>query len=266
LNSAVATPGSIPYATTQFQQVDVGTNLDLQPHVNGPDDISMKVKVEISQVSSTVSIGGIDQPVISQRVNEAEIRLRNGEVSMLGGLSNNSDGVTSNGIPGLTNLPVLGYLFGSKGRTKSDDEIVIAIIPHIVRAPDLSALGEDPIQTGTETNFRVLRSIPSSATVTLPAPGTNPAPPQNAPATAPPAAPPAQQPAPQGINTQPGLQAIPQSGPLNTQPSPQNQPPTTVPVTPQNATPQVVPPQSQQPQPRPPARPAPNSNPPNNNQ
>ena len=46
LNSAVATPGSIPYATTQFQQIDVGVNIDVQPHVNGPDDVSMHIKVE----------------------------------------------------------------------------------------------------------------------------------------------------------------------------------------------------------------------------
>ena len=44
LNSAVATPGAIPYATTQFQEVDVGVNVDLEPKVNGPEDVSMHIK------------------------------------------------------------------------------------------------------------------------------------------------------------------------------------------------------------------------------
>ena len=55
LNSAVATPGSIPYATTQFQQVEVGTLIDLQPHVNGTEDISMHIRVELSNRASADS-------------------------------------------------------------------------------------------------------------------------------------------------------------------------------------------------------------------
>ena len=70
LNSAVATPGSIPYATTQFQQIDVGVNIDVEPHVNGPDDVSMHIKVEISSVVQTDTIAGVAQPVIGQKVND----------------------------------------------------------------------------------------------------------------------------------------------------------------------------------------------------
>ena len=167
LNSAIATPGSIPYATTQFQQVDVGVNLDMEPHVNGPDDISLHLKVELSQVSGNQDIAGVLQPIISQHVNEANIRLRNGEVSILGGLNQDSNSITNSGIPGLLNVPVLGYLFGSKNKQHTQDEILVALIPHIIRAPDLTAMGEEPIETGTESNFKVLRSIPSSAEVNV---------------------------------------------------------------------------------------------------
>lgn len=173
LNSAVATAGAIPYATTQFQQVDVGTNLDMEPRVNGPDDITLHVKIEISEVTTTENIGGVDQPVIGQNVNEANIRIKDGEMSVLGGLTNRNDTSSVAGIPGITNMPVLGYLFGSKTKLKNDQEILIAITPHIIRAPDLSALGEPAIETGTESDVRVLRSVPSSASITItPAPGT----------------------------------------------------------------------------------------------
>lgn len=210
LNSAVATAGAIPYATTQFQQVDVGTNLDMEPRVNGPDDITLHVKIEISEVTTTENIGGVDQPVIGQNVNEANIRVKDGEMSVLGGLTNRNDTSSVAGIPGITNMPVLGYLFGTKSKLKNDQEILIAITPHIIRAPDLSALGEPAIETGTESDVRVLRSVPSSASITItPAPGTIITQPQG-------------QGQPQQLQPQPQSQGQPQQ--LQPQPQSQGQP------------------------------------------
>lgn len=160
LNSAVATPGAIPYATTQFQQVDVGVNIDLEPHVNGPNDISMHIKVEVSNTNGNVTIGGIQEPIIVQRVNEANVRMHDGETSVLGGLSDVEGTNTLSGIPGITNIPALGYLFGTKTKTSTNDQILIALIPHIVRAPDMSVAAEPAVLAGTEQEGRVERQIP----------------------------------------------------------------------------------------------------------
>jgi general secretion pathway protein D len=183
LNSAVATPGAIPYATTQFQQVDVGVNVDLEPKVNGPDDVSMHIKVEISNVTSTVTIAGVQQPIIGQRVNEANIRMKDGEVSVLGGLSLVNDQNSVSGIPGVTNIPVLGYFFGTKTKSHENDDILIALTPHIVRAPDLSVIGEHGVVAGTERVIKVLRRPEGTSSGSSAAPATpvSPAPP--APAT-----------------------------------------------------------------------------------
>jgi general secretion pathway protein D len=186
LNSAVATPGSVPYATTQFQQIDVGVNVDLQPHVNGPEDVSMHIKVEISQVTSTETIAGVQQPIISQRVNEADIRMRDGEASLLGGLSTNSDTSSVAGIPGVANMPVLGYLFGTRSKDRERDDIVIALIPHIVRAPTVN-LADEGVLAGTERVVKVVRRAdtapPIAAAPPLPVLQPTPTPP---PATLPP--------------------------------------------------------------------------------
>ena len=186
LNSAVATPGSVPYATTQFQQIDVGVNVDLQPHVNGPEDVSMHIKVEISQVTSTETIAGVQQPIISQRVNEADIRMRDGEASLLGGLSQNSDTSSVAGIPGVANMPVLGYLFGTRSKDRERDDIVIALIPHIVRAPTVN-LADEGVLAGTERVVKVVRRAdtapPIAAAPVLPVLQPSPTPP---PATLPP--------------------------------------------------------------------------------
>ena len=161
LNSAVATPGSIPYATTQFQQIDVGVNIDLQPHVNGPQDISMHIKVEVSSVTSTETIGGIQQPIIGQKVSEADLRMVDGEASLLGGVTEDSDTVAIAGIPGIANVPILGYLFGTRSKDREKDDIVIALIPHIIRAPVVS-VGDEGILAGTESIVKVDRKSPET--------------------------------------------------------------------------------------------------------
>jgi general secretion pathway protein D len=174
LNSAVATPGSIPYATTQFQQVDVGVNVDLQPHVIGTDEISMKIKVEISSVVRTESIAGVDQPVIGQKINEAEIRMKDGEVSLLGGLTQDSDTQSIAGIPGVANMPVLGYLFGTRSKDREKDDIIVALIPRIVRAPAAIDASNEGVLAGTERLIRVSRQPEAPAVAVPPAPGVRP--------------------------------------------------------------------------------------------
>lgn len=191
LNSAVATPGAIPYATTQFQQVKVGTSVEFAPHVNGPEDISMHVKVDLTSLLQRISIAGIEQPVIGQQTNEADIRMKDGEVSILGGLSDKELNQTLSGIPGFTSIPVLKYLFGTDNRTKTDNEILIAIIPHIVRAQDPVLNTDLGVYAGSERLVRVARKpesstpagnvapivAPPSATSPLsPAPGKTPGP------------------------------------------------------------------------------------------
>jgi len=173
LNSAVATPGSIPYATTQFQQVDIGTNIDLQPHVNGADEVSMHVKVEISNEVNTVTIGGIQEPIIGQQIDEADIRMKDAEVSILGGLSDKELQSIMSGVPGFANIPLLGYVFGNKQRTNTDNQILIVLIPHILRGPDITHMADEGVFAGTERVTRVERKpdgtpLPNNAAPTGP--------------------------------------------------------------------------------------------------
>src|SRR5437016_999288 len=75
-----------PLVNTQFTYLDVGVNIDLTPRVHPNRDVSLKLKVEVSSHTGDQAIGGITQPIISQRVIEHDIRLKEGEVSILGGL------------------------------------------------------------------------------------------------------------------------------------------------------------------------------------
>ena len=78
--------GINPLVNTQFQYLDVGVNIDVTPHVHADREITLKITMEISSVVGQSSIGGISQPIIGQKKIEHEIRLRDGESSLIGGI------------------------------------------------------------------------------------------------------------------------------------------------------------------------------------
>ncbi len=184
----VGTVGVSPLVSTQFQFVDIGVNVELTPHVHGSDEVTLHVSVDISNIANTLNLGGLSQPVIGQKKNEADIRLRDGEVSLLGGLMSDQDTSVISGIPGLVNIPILGkYLFGNTSKDKQKEQLMIALIPHIVRKPDVTGLDMRAVAAGTDATVK-LNYAPRVEQPAAPAaatPGTAPAAPGTAPAVTP---------------------------------------------------------------------------------
>jgi general secretion pathway protein D len=133
---------------TQFTYIDVGVNVELTPRVHEGGEVSIHIELEISSVTGQVSLGGINQPVIGQRKVTHDIRVREGEVSLLGGLINDSDSQTITGIPGLANIPFLRRFFTGTANDRSHSELMIAMVPHIIRRPDISPENVRTIGTG----------------------------------------------------------------------------------------------------------------------
>lgn len=149
--------GINPLVNTQFNYIDVGVNIDITPHVHGLDEITLKLSMDISAVDSYQNIGGIQQPVIGQRKIEQDIRLKEGEVNILGGILENDQTRSLSGIPGLAQIPILKYLFASEQKEVKDNEIVFVLIPHIVRAQDLSPSNMKAIDVGTANTISLRR-------------------------------------------------------------------------------------------------------------
>src|SRR5256886_15291222 len=195
---AGGTAGGInPLVNTQFTYQDVGVTIDLTPRVHPNREVSLKLKVEVSAHTNDVSIGGITQPVISQRVIEHDIRLKEGEVSILGGLIQRSDTKTLEGWPGLAKLPLLGYLLSHNKTHHQEDEVLIVLTPRIARMPEGTKANLRPLYSGSETNVQVKREneihAPAPPPVQQPPANQNTGAPNAAPvpATAPTAAAPA---------------------------------------------------------------------------
>lgn len=196
--------GINPLVNTQFQYLDVGVNIDITPRVHADRQVTLKVAMDISSVTGQSNIGGISQPIIGQRKIEHEIRLKEGEVNILGGILEDSTTRAVSGIPGLGNIPLLKYLFSQTNNQHSENEIVFALIPHIVRGQELSDLNEKAIDVGTATAISLRSASPSARPMTpatQPGGGPQQLPTQNAPAGQPQ---PPQQAPPQAQNPQPG--------------------------------------------------------------
>jgi general secretion pathway protein D len=142
--------GSVsPLVNTQFQYLDVGVNIDITPHIHSEREVTLKMALEISTVTGTQNIGGIDQPVIGQRRIEHETRLRDGEVNLVGGILEDTETHSLSGYPWLAKIPILGYLFGQTDRDHRQNEIVFAVTPHIVRADKITDENLRLVDVGT---------------------------------------------------------------------------------------------------------------------
>jgi general secretion pathway protein D len=172
--SGAATAVVSSLVNTQFQYTDVGVNIEMTPTVHYDHDVTLKIKIEVSSQSGSVTISGVTEPILSQRVVDQVIRLREGEASILGGLQDKQEAVNWSGIPGLSSIPILKYLFGSKDHTISDDELVFLVVPHIVRTQMLDMLNLRTVDTGSGTSVQ-LRHVSSETPGANPAPGPGPA-------------------------------------------------------------------------------------------
>ncbi|MGN6592204.1 MAG: secretin N-terminal domain-containing protein [Terriglobales bacterium] len=182
--------GINPLVNTQFTQQPVGVNIDMTPQIHGDNSVLLKERIEISNVDGYVNLGGIQQPIIGNRVIDHTIELRNGQSSVLGGMIVNTVTHNVNGIPGLSQIPLFKYLFSSTHDETQHTEIVIVLTPHIVHSLNITPQDERALATGTQDDLQ-LRELPP-ATLQPPAPSTaNPQP-------APPAAGAAPAPAPAG--------------------------------------------------------------------
>jgi len=170
-------------ASTQFQYQDVGVNLDITPRLMPNGEVALKASIEISSLGQPIVIGGFSQPTFGQRRIEHDIRLKEGEVNLLGGLIQSSETQSTSGLPGLGQIPILKYLFASEHRERIDTEVLVMLTPRVIRLPEVSpAEGEVAVTGGAPTG-------PSPAFPTTPLPQPEAIPPPVEPPLEPPGQP-----------------------------------------------------------------------------
>ena len=183
--------GISPLVSTQFQFAEVGVNADVTPRIHGSNEVSLHVELEISSVRDNIDVGGLKQPVIGQRRVIHDLRVREGEISVLGGLMQGQDLKTLTGFPGLANVPILKRLFSSENVEKNTSELLVVLIPHIIRSSEISEVNLRGVAAGNDQtvklNFAPRRQAPppQAPAVKPPAPAEpKPAPAEPKPVTA----------------------------------------------------------------------------------
>ncbi len=114
--------------------LDVGLKLEIEPQVQLDNDVTIKVALEVSSVTSEVTgpQGSIAYQ-IGTRQASTTLRIRDGETQILAGLLNDTESRTSTGLPGLHQIPGVGKLFGTDTDTRDKTEVILLITPRIVR-------------------------------------------------------------------------------------------------------------------------------------
>jgi len=139
---------------TSFQYQDIGIKIDVEPRVHHNREVTLKLKVEVSNLGGEVEVGpGQNAVVIGTRNIDSVIRLKNGETSLLAGLFRNDATEGTSEIPGLSKIPLIGRLFTNKSKTNKRTDLVLTLTPHIVRFPSISDEDLAPLWVGTESKI-----------------------------------------------------------------------------------------------------------------
>jgi general secretion pathway protein D len=127
--------------TNQFQTgigstsyINTGVVLDVKPRVNPGGLVYMDIQQEVSTPGPAATAGG--NPPINQRQLSTQVAVQSGQTVLLGGLIQEHDTDQQTGLPLLSNIPVIGKLFGNTSRTKDRTELIVLITPRVITNPD----------------------------------------------------------------------------------------------------------------------------------
>jgi general secretion pathway protein D len=166
----IATGGVNQQPITSFNYENIGVNIDITPRTHHDDEVSLALKVAVSNISGT-GFGGL--PTFGNREINTVIRLRDGETNMLAGLIRDNERRVLEGIPGLSDIPLVGRLFAFNRKETQETDIILTLTPRIIRVLDLSEEDLRPFRMGRDGGAPLI-DLPPPPEV----PGDQPPPPK----------------------------------------------------------------------------------------
>jgi general secretion pathway protein D len=207
----IASGGVNQQPITSFTYRTIGVNIEITPRMHHNDDITLRLKLEVSNLSGT----GYNQlPTFGTRYIDTTIRLRDGETNLLAGLIRDEERTTLDGIPGLSDLPIVGRLFAKNHKESKQTDVVLMLTPRIIRLLSLTENDLRPFRVGRDSGGGVYE-LPLPAQPAQPQPGQQPPPEEGAGGvrTGPPGIPAISQPPPPTQPTVPGTTRPPTKPP-----------------------------------------------------
>ena len=147
-----------PVVTGSVQYLDVGIKLEIKPHVYLEGDVGIELMLEVSSILGQVTPPGNNSGTVAYDIGTRDVstnlRLRDGETQILGGLIQDNETLSANKVPALGEFPLLNRLFGSNSNEDKKTEVVLSITPHILRAPVVADSRAREMFSGTESAVR----------------------------------------------------------------------------------------------------------------
>jgi general secretion pathway protein D len=155
-----ATGGVNQQPITSFNYENIGVNIDITPRTHHNDEVSLLLKIEVSSVSGSGFGVAAGLPTFASRSISTVIRLRDGETNMLAGLIRDDERRVLEGIPGLSDIPVIGRLFAHSRKETKETDIVLTLTPRIIRVLELTENDLRPFRVGREGGTAPVIDLP----------------------------------------------------------------------------------------------------------
>lgn len=126
-------PTDTPVQDQVVQYKDVGTQLTVKPTINQDGYVSLVIDQEVNNATDQSEF---DAPIISTRSAKTQILVKDGQTIVLGGLRDHERDQTREGVPILSQIPLIGALFGGVSRTNNKTDIFIFLTPRIIRSDE----------------------------------------------------------------------------------------------------------------------------------
>ena len=213
--SPIATGGVNQQPITSFNYENIGVNIDITPRTHLDNDVTLALAISVTSISGT-GFGGL--PTFGNRLIKTTIRLRDGETNMLAGLIRDDERKVRDGIPGLSDIPAVGHLFGHSSNERNQTDVILMLTPRIVRVLEITEDDLRAFQMGRDAGASAPPGVGPAGGIDLPLPPED-APPPGAP-------PPDMQPAPAPGPAQPAKPVFPPVSPApQAPPNPGQAPP-----------------------------------------
>src|SRR5436309_3235159 len=181
--STVSTPGATAGTTSTtittggvnqtIEYRDAGVILTVTPRIGERGTVALDIKQEVNSVGPAVA--PTNSPSFLKREAETSVVLLNNQTLVLGGLIQDKRTITERGLPFLSKIPVLGYLFGFKENQLEKSELILLITPRVVGTPIDAQRITDQMRRATPELNEAVRSAPRPPT-SAPPPSVAPAP------------------------------------------------------------------------------------------
>jgi general secretion pathway protein D len=144
----IATGGVNQQPITSFNYRNIGVNIDITPRTHHDDEVSLALRIELSAISGTATGVTAGLPTFTSRQIISTIRLKDGQTNMLAGLIRDEERTVLAGVPGLSDIPLVGRIFARNRKEATQTDIILTLTPHIVRTLQVSEADLRPFRLG----------------------------------------------------------------------------------------------------------------------